>query len=133
MTNKANMPHNRNMQWTNQQKVGMVRQARKRLRMKQYDFAELMGVSTATICQWEAMACSACRKRVNLTGENAYHHKDGTSLCRGGKPEGLRVPLGANFRLFMIICDQRGVKFDENGVLLDRLTLDSQAKKRKVA
>jgi DNA-binding XRE family transcriptional regulator len=41
------------MQWPDELKAVMIRQARKKLRMKQMEFAELLGSSTATVCQWE--------------------------------------------------------------------------------
>jgi len=39
--------------WPDELKAMMIRQARKKLRMEQLEFAEAMGASVCTISQWE--------------------------------------------------------------------------------
>jgi transcriptional regulator with XRE-family HTH domain len=64
-------------------KKGMaLRLARKKLRLRQFEFAELIGCSAATQCEWET---------------------------------GRRKPRGVNWRMCLIVLEQRGITFDNEG------------------
>ena len=90
--------------WPDELKAMMIRQFRLKLRMKQIDFAEMLGSSVSTVCQWEM---------------------------------GRRIPRGPTWRMFLILAEHKGIKFDKDGVIEDVVNdspmLDKTKKRKKAA